>query len=51
MKKSRLKKYANLIATVGVNVKRDQEVIINAELDQPEFVKCLVEECYKRAKK
>lgn len=47
MKKTRLRKYAKLIATVGVNVKKGQEVIINAELDQPEFVKLLVEECYK----
>ena len=47
MQKTRLKKYANLIATVGVNVKRGQEVQITAELDQPEFVKMVVEECYK----
>ena len=47
MNKTRLKKYAHLIATVGANVKRGQEVIIAAELDQPEFVKLLVEECYK----
>ena len=47
MQKTRLRKYANLIATVGVNVKRGQEVVINAELDQPEFVKMVVEECYK----
>lgn len=51
MKKSRLKKYANLIATVGINVRRGQEVIINAELDQPEFVKYLAEECYKAGAK
>lgn len=51
MKKTRLKKYAKLIATSGVNVKKDQEVIINAELDQPEFVRYLVEECYKAGAK
>lgn len=47
MKKSILKKYALLIAKCGVNVQKGQEVFISAELDQPEFVKILVEECYK----
>ena len=51
MKKTRLKKYAELIATAGVNVQKGQEVIISAELDQPEFVKLLVAECYKRGAK
>lgn len=39
MKKSVLRKYATLIATVGVNVQKGQEVFIAAELDQPEFSK------------
>ena len=47
MKKSVLRKYAKLIAKCGVNVKRGQDVIIQAEIDQPEFVKMLVDECYK----
>lgn len=47
MKKTVLRKYANLIAAKGVNVQKGQEVFIEAELDQPEFVKILVEECYK----
>ena len=47
MNKTRLRKYANLIARCGANVQKGQEVIINAELDQPEFVKMVVEECYK----
>ena len=47
MNKTRLKKYANLIAKCGVNVNRGQEVFISAELDQPEFVKMVVDECYK----
>ena len=47
MNKTRLKKYANLIAKCGVNVQKGQEVLITAELDQPEFVKMLVDECYK----
>ena len=47
MNKTRLKKYARLIARVGVNVQKGQEVLIQAELDQPEFVKTVVEECYR----
>ncbi len=47
MKKSILKNYARVIARMGVNVQKGQEVIINADLDQPEFVKMVVEECYK----
>lgn len=47
MNKTRLKKYAALIAKCGVNVQKKQDVIITAELDQPEFVEMLVKECYK----
>lgn len=47
MKKTELRKYAHLIAKCGVNVQKGQEVFIVAGLDQPEFVKMLVEECYK----
>ena len=51
MNKTRLKKYASLIARVGANVQKGQEVIIQAELDQPEFVKMVVDECYKAGAK
>ncbi len=51
MNKTRLRKYANLIAHCGVNVQKGQEVVINAGLDQPEFVKMVVEECYKAGAK
>ncbi len=47
MNKTRLRKYANLIARCGVNVQKGQEVYISAELDQPEFVAMVVDECYK----
>lgn len=47
MKKTTLRNYAKLIARVGGNIKKGQNVIINAQLDQPEFIKILVEECYK----
>ena len=52
MKKTILRQYARLIARVGVNIQKGQEVFILAELDQPEFVTMLVDECYKcKAKK
>ncbi len=47
MKKSVMQKYAKLIALKGANVQKGQEVIVMADLDQPEFVKMVVEECYK----
>lgn len=52
MKKTVLRSYARLIAHCGVNIQPGQEVFIEADLDQPEFVQMLVEECYKcKAKK
>ena len=52
MNKTRLRKYAQLIIQKGVNVQKGQEVLVYAELDQPEFVKLVVEEAYKaKAKK
>lgn len=47
MKKTVMQKYAKLIARKGVNVKKGQEVVVSASLDQPEFVKMVVEECYR----
>lgn len=46
MKKSILKKYASAIVKCGANVQKGQDVIIRAELDQPEFVKYVVQYCY-----
>ncbi len=47
MKKTVLRNYAKLIAGVGVNVQKGQEVFIDAGLDQPEFVAMVAEECYR----
>lgn len=47
MRKTQLRKYAKLLARTGLNVKKGQTVFIGAELDQPEFVTMVVEECYK----
>ena len=51
MKKTVLRNYARLIARMGINVQKGQGVIVTAELDQPEFVKMVVEECYKAGAK
>jgi len=52
MKKTVLREYARLIVRCGINVQKGQEVMIYADLDQPEFVKLVVEEAYKaKAKK
>ena len=47
MRKAQLKKYARLLARVGLNIKKGQTVFVAAGLDQPEFVTMVVEECYK----
>ena len=47
MKKTLLRNYAKLIARVGGSVQKGQRVVINAQLDQPEFIAMLVEECYR----
>ena len=47
MKKTTLRSYARLIARMGVNIQKGQPVNIYAELDQPEFVAILTEECYR----
>ena len=47
MKQTILRKYARLIARVGVNIRKGQDVIITCALDQPKFVELLVDECYK----
>lgn len=43
----KLKGYAELIVRVGVNIQAGQDVIVSAELDQPEFVELVVGECYR----
>ena len=47
MKKTVLREYAKLIVRCGLNIQKGQDVLIHAELDQPEFVKMVVEEAYK----
>ena len=47
MKKTYLREYARLLVKSGIAVKKGDIVIINASLDQPEFVKTVVEECYR----
>ena len=47
MKKATLRAYARLIVRSGINVQKGQEVLVYADLDQPEFVQMVVEEAYK----
>ena len=47
MKKTVLREYAKLIVRTGMNVQKGQDVLVMAELDQPEFVQMVVEEAYK----
>ena len=47
MKKTVLRKYARLIAAMGGNVRKGQEVQILASVEQPEFVRMVAEECYR----
>ncbi len=51
MKQTILRRYARLIARVGVNIQKGQEVVIDCDLDQPGFVELLVDECYKAGAK
>lgn len=46
MELNQLRKLALLAVRRGVNVKPNQDVIVHAELDQPEFVTMVVEEAY-----
>ena len=47
MKQTVLRRYARLIARVGANIQKGQDVLIFCGLDQPKFVQLLVDECYK----
>ena len=47
MQKTRLRRYARLIARMGVNVQKGQDVFLTAGLDQPEFVEMVTDELYK----
>ena len=42
-----MRDYARLIAVMGANIQPGQDCYIEAELDQPEFITILAEECYK----
>ena len=47
MKKTILREYAKLIAKTGVSTKKGDIVMIQAGLDQPDFIAMIVDECYK----
>ncbi|MBE5767128.1 MAG: aminopeptidase [Clostridiales bacterium] len=47
MQKTRLRRYARMIARIGANVQPGQDAFIFASIEQPEFVALLTEELYK----
>lgn len=47
MKVKRLRKYAELIARMGANVQKGQDVYLYASLEQPKFIEMVTEELYK----
>jgi len=47
MKVSRLRKYAKLIARMGANVQKGQDVYLYGSLEQPKFIEMVTEELYK----
>ena len=51
MNLERLQEYASLLARKGINVPNGEEVWVNCQLDQVEFVRLVVEECYKAGAK
>lgn len=46
MERSRLEAYARLIVEKGLNLDKDQELLVIADLDQADFVRMVVEKCY-----
>ena len=51
MEEKLLRDYARLIAQKGGHIQKGEEVWIVANLDQPEFIAMVVEECYKAGAK
>ena len=51
MKNSLLKKYAQVVVNMGVNLQKDQEVNIVIDSNQYAFAEYLTEECYKKGAK
>ena len=47
MKKSILKKYAELLVKSGIALKKGQSVVIQANTDIADFAALVVEECYR----
>lgn len=47
MKKTILRSYAQLIARVGCNIQKGQDVFLGASIEQPEFTAMVVDELYK----
>lgn len=48
MKKSRIIPYVQLIVRKGLHIDPGQDVVVNAAVDQAEFITLVVEECYRQ---
>ena len=46
MKKELIRKYARLIARVGANIEKGEDVVIHSDVEIHEFTALLTEECY-----
>jgi len=46
-----LQDYARLLAVKGINAEKGDEIWVYADLDQPAFIRMVVEECYKAGAK
>lgn len=49
--KELIKKYVELIVKCGANIQKDQEVVIQGSIKNPEFIEMVAEECYKNGAK
>ena len=46
MEKTLLKKYARLVVKVGVNLQKDQLLVINSPIECAEFARSIAEEAF-----
>lgn len=44
---NRIRNYAKLITKIGINIQKEQKVVVSADVNDEYFVKLLVEEAYK----
>ena len=47
MQKENLQKLAKLVVRIGVNIQKDQNLVVNSPIECSEFARALAEEAYK----